>query len=262
MKIISVGNPKGGAGKTVTSVNLSYALVRKGKKVLLIDSDPRSAIKAYLNIDKKDNFTFDELIKKHYEFEVDNIRDYITEKNGVDVIISSNKITKIEVLFREYHELTKQEFLLIIRNLRTLFKNYDYVIFDTEGTINELNTAILNATDYIFIPTKSSNIDLNGVPDIINATEKIKKTNENLEIKKVFLVDVNDRTNSFKEAKKEFENYFKDSGINFSENYIRHDQNIVNAMNQYKDIFSYKNSSNAAIDYRNLVDEFLESEGK
>ena len=49
-------------------------------------------------------------------------------------------------------------------------------------------------------------------------------------------------------------------GIHFSENYIRHDQNLVNAMAQSKDIFSYKNSSNAAIDYRNLVDEFLESE--
>ena len=29
-------------------------------------------------------------------------------------------------------------------------------------------------------------------------------------------------------------------------------------MEENKDIFSYKNSSNSAIDYRNLVDEFLE----
>ena len=35
MKVISILNPKGGAGKTVSSVNIAYALIRKGKKVLL-----------------------------------------------------------------------------------------------------------------------------------------------------------------------------------------------------------------------------------
>ena len=39
---------------------------------------------------------------------------------------------------------------------------------------------------------------------------------------------------------------------------------IINAINSQQDIFSYKNSSNGAIDYRNLVDEYIEEvqEGK
>lgn len=52
MKIISVVNPKGGAGKTVTAVNISYALHNRGKKVLLIDADARGAVSVYLGLKK------------------------------------------------------------------------------------------------------------------------------------------------------------------------------------------------------------------
>ena len=44
----------------------------------------------------------------------------------------------------------------------------------------------------------------------------------------------------------------------FSHVSIRENQDIINAMSEKLDIFTYKNSSNGAIDYRNLVDEFLE----
>ena len=56
MKIISVVNPKGGAGKTVTAVNISYAMHNRGKKVLLIDADARGAVSVYLGLKNENNF--------------------------------------------------------------------------------------------------------------------------------------------------------------------------------------------------------------
>ena len=50
MKVISIINPKGGAGKTVTAVNVAYALKNREKRVLLIDTDPRGAIAIFQNI--------------------------------------------------------------------------------------------------------------------------------------------------------------------------------------------------------------------
>ena len=39
MKVIGVGNLKGGVGKTTTSTSLAYLLGRYGKKVLMVDAD-------------------------------------------------------------------------------------------------------------------------------------------------------------------------------------------------------------------------------
>lgn len=40
-KLISVTNPKGGVGKTTTALNLAAALSASGKRVLLVDNDPK-----------------------------------------------------------------------------------------------------------------------------------------------------------------------------------------------------------------------------
>ena len=55
MKILSFVNPKGGAAKTVSAITFAYALARKEKKVLLIDSDPRSSIQVHLKINNENN---------------------------------------------------------------------------------------------------------------------------------------------------------------------------------------------------------------
>ena len=185
MKVISIVNPKGGAGKTVTAVNLAYAMSLKGKKILLIDTDPRNAVSTYLNL-KNDNTIFD-LIKECYETMKFDKAKYITSKNKVDVIISDERLLQLEMLFASYSD--NQAIFNIFSNITEQLKqDYDYIIIDTEGSINNTVRGILNATDYIVAPSKCSLIDTNGINDLIKIYFIGKRNNPKLELKKVVAV--------------------------------------------------------------------------
>src|SRR5205814_5687529 len=51
MKVISFSIFKGGTGKTTSSVNTAAALMKKGKKVLLVDLDQQASSTRYLDLD-------------------------------------------------------------------------------------------------------------------------------------------------------------------------------------------------------------------
>ena len=250
-KNIAFMNPKGGAGKTISSISFAYGLVRKGKKVLLIDTDPRGGIRTSLGL-KNENTIF-ELIKEYKEGFVTDINKYIVKKNGLDVILAGYELSK----FSSYFENDGVGAVFVIRDIiEEFFQDYDYIVIDTEGTVNILTSSILFATQDVFIPTQASNLDLTGVRDILDAIRNTAKKNPELNVKKVFLVRSKRNTNAYRDYKDSLENFFNEA--QFSKVSIRENQDIINAVNAQQDIFTHKNSSNGAIDYRNLVDEYLE----
>lgn len=54
-RIIAVCNQKGGVGKTTTTANLGFGLVREGKRVLLVDADPQGDLTTCLGWRNPDN---------------------------------------------------------------------------------------------------------------------------------------------------------------------------------------------------------------
>lgn len=55
MEVIVVGGIKGGTGKTTIATNLAVGLMKKKKKVLLVDSDSQESAMAWRMLRKKDN---------------------------------------------------------------------------------------------------------------------------------------------------------------------------------------------------------------
>ena len=49
-KVLAIANQKGGVGKTTTSITLSSALARMGKKILVLDLDPHACATLHARI--------------------------------------------------------------------------------------------------------------------------------------------------------------------------------------------------------------------
>src|SRR5688500_9097208 len=60
--IFAVANQKGGVGKTTTAINLGAALAERGRRVLLVDSDPQANLTGALGLPKDAPSTYELLL--------------------------------------------------------------------------------------------------------------------------------------------------------------------------------------------------------
>lgn len=94
-RIIAVANQKGGVGKTTSTVNLSAAFARMGKRVLMMDLDPQGNATVAIGVDK------DDLPVSAYDVLVGDIkaRDAVltTAVENLDLIAANGDLTAAEV---------------------------------------------------------------------------------------------------------------------------------------------------------------------
>ena len=205
-KAIAIFNQKGGVGKTTTNINLAACLAVKGKKVLVLDTDPQGNTTSGLGISKKGlEFTMYELLTTDG---LDASKAVIqTGFEGLDIIPASVKLAaaEIEMVGMEGRESRLKE------ALSTIKENYDYIFIDCPPSLGLLTINSLTAVDSVLIPIQCEFYALEGVSQLMNTIKIVKKNlNPALEVEGVVLSMFDGRTNLSLQVVEEVKKYFRE----------------------------------------------------
>lgn len=188
--IIAIANQKGGVGKTTTAVNLSYALINRGKTVLAIDADPQASLTTYLGQDP-DQLEDEERTLYFALVEGRPLSSLVIDGSPA-LIPSGIRLASAEPELIGNLLASPQNVLRT--RLKELRNRYDYILIDCTPSLGLLTINALVAADKVIIPSETEYLASKGIRLLLNTIDKIQSgLNPDLEVLGVLPTKYNQR---------------------------------------------------------------------
>ena len=245
-KIIAVANQKGGVGKTTTCVNLTCALKKRGRRVLLIDCDPQGNSTSGMGVSKRSNPTAYDVVMGSASAE-----DAIIRLPYGWVLPSNTDLSGAEV---ELANVERREYRLR-EAIDTIRDDFDYIFIDCPPSLGLITTNALNASDSVLIPVQCEYYALEGLSQLMSSVQAVKRRyNDRLELEGVLLTMYDGRLNLTQQVVTEIKKYFPRKVF---ATVIPRTVRLSEAPSYGQPILYYDKSNKGCIAYGALVDEIL-----
>lgn len=252
-KIIAIANQKGGVGKTTTSVSLSAAIGKLGKKVLVVDMDPQGNTTSGYGINKRsmDISSYNVLMGER------RIQEGIikTKFDGVSVLGASSALAGAEL---ELVERTNRTTMLK-RALTMVKDNYDYIFIDCPPSLGLITLNCLTAADSVIIPMQCEFYSLEGLTQLIETIKLVKQRfNPTIEIMGILFTMYDTRLNVTVQVVREVKKFLGDKVF---DTVIPRNIRLSEAPSFGEPIIYYNRVSKGAQAYMKLAMEILTKDG-
>ncbi len=248
-KIIVFANEKGGIGKTTSAVNIAACIGKRGKKVLLIDSDPQGNATSGVGVNKRtvENGVYEVLTGKC------DAKDATIKTNFDNLWLMPANIALAGAVYE----------LLGVENYNNLLKNalaavkdeYDYLIIDCPPSLGLLTINALAAADGVIIPMNCEFYALEGLSQMMLSIRQTKKAlNPSLEVTGILITMFDRRLNLTKQVLDELKKYYKDKLL---EPYVTRNVRLTEAPSFGEPIIYFDKSSKGAQAYDKLALEVI-----
>jgi chromosome partitioning protein len=247
MTTITIGQRKGGNGKSTSALNLAQAFAERGKRVLLIDLD-----------DQKNSTSAIEAAAPQYTVEDLLLRPEVglaaaavaTSWDGVSLVAASSSLSGA---IRELDGEVGSH--LCLKEKLANDSAFDLCLIDTSPSLNILVVNALCASQYLFIPMSSKYFSLQGLGQTLEAFTKVKsRLNPELEILALAFV-IHDSRSSL--AREVIEKAKAEYPALVCEQSIGQNIKIEEAQVKRQSIFSYAPDDRGSAQYRSLAAELL-----
>jgi len=194
---LTVGNYKGGVGKTKNNIMNAYELAKKGYKTLVVDLDPQANATTVLLRTKKlyseEVFSFDKtLMSAIKEGDISDIETEIMPNLSLlpSYIDFANYSTFLDLQYGlvdetdpTYNDLTVKKINHFKALLDPLKDKYDYIFIDVPPTKSYITDSAVLASDYVLIVLQPQELSLDGAIEYLNDLQKLANDYEgNFEI--------------------------------------------------------------------------------
>ncbi len=250
-QIVAVTNQKGGCAKTTTAVNLAACLAEKGYKVLVVDLDPQAHASLGLGVDKDniDRTVYDVLINNVELSEV-ILR---TQVERLDIAPSNSLLSGAQLELASI--LGRESVLRIAVRKLLLRKDYDFIFFDCNPSLNLVTINALVAADSILVPLQTHYYSLEGMKELFSTVEVVReRLNPDLHILGIVATLYDTRTKISAKMLEQIRDYFKEKVFN---TVIRNNVKLCEAPIYKKPIHIYDRNSAGAQDYFSLTEEVI-----
>ena len=247
--ILSIASQKGGTGKTTTSISLAAGLARKGKRVLLIDTDSQAnsskvLLPNYQDIDADQTLHATMLERKPLVVHPTNVPNLLIVPSH---ILLSN--TDIELTSAKDHREARLK-----RELDQIKDRYDYVVIDCPPALSWLTINAFTASDRILCVVSPGYFELDSTVQLGKTIAEVREFfNPELELAG-FLFTMSEPTiNSANSLKILRQTYTGDVLTTV----IPKNVDLREAHFKQQDIFAYNPTAKAAHAYDNLIGELF-----
>lgn len=252
-KVIAFSNQKGGVGKSTSVVATAGGLSSRGCRVLVIDTDPQATASSYMlpDFEKSEEGRDGSLYHLIMDENLD-VKENILHTPSGDLITGSfllYDMDKMNVGTSAIKEITDD-----VRD------GYDYILIDTPPNLGWLQTAALEASDYIIIPTKATAQSIRGIPTFFDTVYYVQAKNPSLRILGFLITMSNRRVRACKAIAGELESIASQMGCRVFSHWIRLAEGLFGESEAlHTDIFSLHRQNNAIKDYEAFIDELIEA---
>ena len=247
-RIIAIANQKGGVGKTTTAVNLSAALARTPRRVLLVDLDPQGNATMGSGVDKR---ALEASLTEVLLDEVPVREAIVRSGDGYDLLPGNIDLTAAEIRLMDAdgreHRLKQA--------LAPLRDGYDFILIDCPPSLSLLTLNALNAADSVLVPMQCEYYALEGLSALLETIDALKdRLNPQLAIEGVLRTMFDVRNNLANAVSAELTTHFGDLVFR---TIIPRNVRLAEAPSHGQSIIGYDRASRGGVAYLGLAGELL-----